>query len=119
MQNLVKKQTSLVSDFVKEARQYIDNENEEKAGLKLLQAQRGMPKHPQVMKIFQETGMLKLSQETESIYTRDKKMHEVDDELYFAVDEKSHVMDITEKGGISFHLITRILLLYQILESYY
>ena len=98
VQNLVKKQTSLVSDFVKEARQYIDNENEEKAGLKLLQAQRGMPKHPQVMKIFQETGMLKLSQETESIYTRDKKMHEVDDELYFAVDEKSHVMDITEKG---------------------
>ena len=73
VQNLVKKQTSLVSDFVKEARQYIDNENEEKAGLKLLQAQRGMPKHPQVMKIFQETGMLKLSQETESIYTRDKK----------------------------------------------
>ncbi|MAL65335.1 MAG: hypothetical protein CMF94_04450 [Candidatus Marinimicrobia bacterium] len=76
----------------------MENENEEKAGLKLLQAQRGMPKHPQVMKIFQETGMLKLSQETESIYTRDKKMHEVDDELYFAVDEKSHVMDITEKG---------------------
>tara|TARA_B100001175_G_scaffold209536_1_gene177919 strand:- start:827 stop:2815 length:1989 start_codon:yes stop_codon:yes gene_type:complete len=25
-------------------------------------------------------------------------MHEVDDDLYFAVDEKSHVMDITEKG---------------------
>ena len=98
VQNLVKKQTSLVSDFVKEARQYIDQENEEKAGLKLLQAQRGMPKHPQVMKIFQEAGMLKLSQEIESIYTRDKKMHEVDDELYFAVDEKSHVMDITEKG---------------------
>ena len=98
VQNLVKKQTSLVSDFVKEARNYIDQEDDEKAGLKLLQAQRGMPKHRQVMKIFQETGMLKLAQETESIYTRDKKMHEVDDELYFAIEEKSHVMDITEKG---------------------
>jgi len=98
VQNLVKKQTALVSDFVKEARKYIDQEDEEKAGLKLLQAQRGMPKHRQVMKIFQETGMLKLVQETESIYIRDKKMHEVDDELYFAIEEKSHVMDITDKG---------------------
>ena len=50
------------------------------------------------MKIFQEPGMLKLAQDIESIYTRDKKMHEVDDDLYFAVDEKSHSMDITEKG---------------------
>ncbi|GIR30347.1 MAG: protein translocase subunit SecA [Candidatus Neomarinimicrobiota bacterium] len=98
VQNLVKKQTSLVSDFVKEARMLIDKKDEENAGLKLLQAQRGMPKHRQVMKIFQETGMLKLAQETESIYTRDKKMHEVDEVLYFAIEEKSHVMDITEKG---------------------
>ena len=98
VQNLVKKQTSLVSDLVKEARNFIDQEDEENAGLKLLQAQRGMPKHRQVMKIFQETGMLKLAQETESIYTRDKKMHEVDGDLYFAIEEKSHVMDITEKG---------------------
>ena len=75
-----------------------DQEDEENAGLKLLQAQRGMPKHRQVMKIFQETGMLKLAQETESIYIRDKKMHEVDDELYFAIEEKSHVMDITDRG---------------------
>ncbi len=98
VQNLVKKQTSLVSDLVKEAKMLIDQKDEENAGLKLLQAQRGMPKHRQVMKIFQETGTLKLAQETESIYTRDKKMHEVDDVLYFAIEEKSHVMDITEKG---------------------
>ena len=98
VQNLVKKQTSLVSDLVKEAKMLIDQKDEENAGLKLLQAQRGMPKHRQVMKIFQETGTLKLAQETESIYTRDKKMHEVDDILYFAIEEKSHVMDITEKG---------------------
>ena len=33
VQNLVKKQTSLVSDLVKEARNYIDQEDEENAGL--------------------------------------------------------------------------------------
>ena len=98
VQNLVKKQTALVSDLVREARRFIEEKDEDNAGLKLLQAQRGMPKHRQVMKIFQESGTLKLAQDIESVYTRDKKMHEVDDELYFAIDEKSHVMDITEKG---------------------
>ena len=98
VQKLVKKQSLLVSDLVREAQKYIDDGDEDKAGLKLLQAQRGMPKNRQVLKIFQEPGMLKLAQDIESIHTRDKKMHEVDDDLYFAVDEKSHVMDITEKG---------------------
>tara|TARA_Y100001934_G_scaffold281567_1_gene391713 strand:+ start:2077 stop:5121 length:3045 start_codon:yes stop_codon:yes gene_type:complete len=98
VQQLVKKQSALVSEFVREAKKFLDEDDEENAGLKLLQAQRGMPKNRMVMKIFQETGMLKLAQDTESIYTRDKKMHEIDDDLYFSVDEKSHVMDITEKG---------------------
>ncbi len=98
VQNLVKKQTALVSDLIRDARQFIEKGDEDNAGLKLLQAQRGMPKHRQVMKIFQESGMLKLAQDIESIYTRDKKMDEVDDKLYFAIEEKSHVMDITEKG---------------------
>jgi len=98
VQQLVKRQSSLVSDLVREAQKFLDDGDEDNAGLKLLQAQRGMPKNRQVMKIFQEPGMLKLSQDIESIYTRDKKMQEVDDDLYFAVDEKSHVMDITQKG---------------------
>ena len=98
VQQLVKKQSQLVSDLVREAQKLLDDNDEDNAGLKLLQAQRGMPKNRQVMKIFQEPGMLKLAQDIESIYIRDKKMQEVDDDLYFAVDEKSHVMDITEKG---------------------
>ena len=77
VQGLVKKQSSLVSDLVREAQKYIDDGDEDNAGLKLLQAQRGMPKNRQAMKIFQEPGMLKLAQDIESIYTRDKKMHEV------------------------------------------
>ncbi len=98
VEQLVKKQSTLVADLVRGAKKYLEDGDDDNAGLKLLRAQRGMPKHRQVMKIFQETGMLKLAQDIESIYIRDKKMHEVDDELFFAIDEKSHVMDITEKG---------------------
>ena len=98
VQELVKQQSKLVSDLVKQARKLIEDGNEDAAGLKLLQAQRGMPKNKSVIKIFQESGMLKLAQDIESIHIRDKKMSDVDDDLYFAIDEKSHVMDITEKG---------------------
>jgi preprotein translocase subunit SecA len=98
VQQLVKKQTELVADLVRDAQKFIDAGDESNAGLKLLQAQRGMPKHKLVMKIFQETGMLKLAHDVESEHIRDKKMHEVDDDLFFSIEEKSHVMDITEKG---------------------
>ena len=98
VQQLVKLQTNLVAELVKEAQKLLNADDEDAAGLKLLQAQRGMPKHRQVMKIFQETGMLKLAHDIESNYIRDKKMHEVDNDLYFSIDEKSHVMDITDKG---------------------
>ena len=98
VQQLVKMQSSLVAELVRDAQKLLDEDESDAAGLKLLQAQRGMPKHRQVMKIFQETGMLKLAQDVESTHIRDKIMHEVDDALYFAIDEKSHVMDITDKG---------------------
>ena len=97
VQRLVKKQNSLVSDLVKNVKELLTTD-EELAGLKLLQAKRALPKHPQVMKIFQEPGTLKLAQSIESNFIRDKKLHEVDDDLFFSIDEKSHVIDITEKG---------------------
>ena len=81
-----------------QAESYLKDNNEQEAGLKLLQANRGMPKHRQLRKIFQESGMIKLAHNVESTYLRDKQMHKVDEELYFSIDEKSHIIDITEKG---------------------
>ncbi|MBL7014135.1 MAG: preprotein translocase subunit SecA [Candidatus Marinimicrobia bacterium] len=98
VQKLVKRQSVLITDLVRDAQKYLDEDNEDEAGLKLLQAQRGMPKHPQVMKIFQESGMIKLAHDIESNFIRDKKLHEVDEDLYFSIDEKSHIIDMTDKG---------------------
>ncbi|MBT6418563.1 MAG: preprotein translocase subunit SecA, partial [Candidatus Marinimicrobia bacterium] len=53
---------------------------------------------PKVMKVFQEGGTKKLAHQVESEFMRDKKLHEVDDDLYFSIDEKTHVIDITEMG---------------------
>ena len=98
IQNLVRKQNSLVSELVKQAESYLKENKEQDAGLKLLQANRGMPKNRQFRKIFQESGMIKLAHNVESSYLRDKQMHKVDEDLYFSIDEKSHIIDITEKG---------------------
>ncbi len=70
------------------------------AGVCLLRGQRGFPKNKKLMKLFSEGGNKSLMQATENEYLRDnaKRLHEIDDELYFAIDEKQHTIDLTEKG---------------------
>ena len=98
IQNLVRQQNTLVGNIVSEGEDLMHDGKDRDAGYKLLQALRGMPKHPKVMKTFQEAGTKKLAYQVESEFMRDKKLHEVDDDLFFSIDEKSHVIDITEKG---------------------
>ena len=98
VQNLVQKQNSLVAKIVSDAESLMKDEKNNDSGYKFLQALRGMPKHPKVMKAFQEPGTKKLAHQIESEFMRDKKLHEVDEDLFFSIDEKTHVIDITEKG---------------------
>lgn len=98
IQNLVRDQNKLVSQIVAEAENLIKEGKDKDAGYKFLQALRGMPKHPKVMKTFQEGGTKKLAYQVESDFMRDKKLHEVDEDLFFSIEEKTHVIDITDKG---------------------
>ena len=98
-------QRNLVTTLAADAERILSNndsskEDMDKAGLYLLRAYHGLPKQKKLMKILSEGGNKRLLQETESFYNRDKakEMHVVDDELYFVIDEKSHVTDLTEKG---------------------
>ena len=96
---LVNAQTQLVNRLMSEAEKLLQNEKTEyEAGVKLLQVQRGAPKNKRFMKLLQEAGTKKLIHRVESDYLRDKKMHELDEDLYFAIDEKAHTIDTTEKG---------------------
>jgi preprotein translocase subunit SecA len=72
----------------------------EKAGVLMLRAHRGHPKNNRLAKLLQDAGNKRLLEETELDYLRDKsaKMHEIDDELYYSVEEKHHSLDLTEKG---------------------
>ena len=96
---LIRKQMQLVNRLLAEAEVEIKNaDTEYTAGEKILKARRGMPKHPKLMKLYQEAGIKKLEQGIENDYLRDKKMPELDEQLYFIIEEKQNVVDLTELG---------------------
>jgi len=98
-------QKSLINSLTAQAEQILSKENPTKeeldyAGLLLYRSYRGLPKHKKLQKLLAEPSNKKLMQETELFYHRDqaRELHIVDDELYFVIDEKSHITDLTEKG---------------------
>jgi len=90
-----------VNRIVAEVKKMLDDgdKNEKGVGMKLLQARRGAPKNKQLLKLEQETGIKKLIEETELSFLREKSFAKIDDELYFVIDEKSNIIDLTEKGA--------------------
>ena len=101
VQKLIREQNILVNSLVSDSEELLSNDKKSEAGLKLLQALRGSPKNKRLQKVFQEKGTRKLAVDVESEYMRDKKLHEVDEDLYFSIDEQSNVIDLTEKGRVA------------------
>tara|TARA_B000000557_G_scaffold137863_1_gene111919 strand:- start:3239 stop:6283 length:3045 start_codon:yes stop_codon:yes gene_type:complete len=95
--SLIQKQTSLINEFIAEAEKKLATDKNE-AGKKLLLAQRGMPKNKRLLKVYQQQGIQQLVHNVESDFIRDKKMTELDEKLFFTVDERSNIIDLTEMG---------------------
>ncbi len=100
---LFKKQAALVSSIVSEAEKQLNDPNgfdEEKVGIALLRSTRGFPKNKKLMKLLSEPSNKKLMQKTELEFLREnsKRMPEIDEELYFSIDERNNQIDLTEKG---------------------
>ena len=103
VERLFRKQANLVASIVKEAEtllQSSDPKDREKAGVCLLRAFRGFPKNKSLMKLLSEAEYKKLLQTTELDFLREnsKRMPEIDEELYYAIEERQNQIDLTEKG---------------------
>jgi preprotein translocase subunit SecA len=102
VERLMRKQTSLAAQLVQEAESILNSENgdREAAGKALLRAYRGLPKNKRLIKLLNEPEYQKLLNSTELEYLREnaKHMPQIDEELYFAIDEKQNSIDLTEKG---------------------
>jgi preprotein translocase subunit SecA len=101
VERLFRKQASMVAAMVQEAEELLSNGGDsEKAGIHLLRAHRGFPKNKKLTKIFSEPENKKLMSTTELEFLREKekRMPEIDEELYYAIDEKNNSINLTEKG---------------------
>ena len=98
---LHRKQTRTVNRLVAEAMQELDGEegDEYAAGEKLLAAKRGAPKNKRLMKLFaDQPSVVKAVERVEADYMREKRLHEVDELLLFAMDEKGSNVHLSDAG---------------------
>ena len=95
---LAYQQMLLVNRLVDKGSQLLKEGKEKEAGINFLKAKKGLPKHKKLMKAMQEPSVYRLIEETELSFMRAKKIKEIEEDLYFVIDEKAHVVDLTEKG---------------------
>lgn len=100
VENLYTAQRALVQQELAEARKLIGEGDEEKGGIHLLRAFKGLPKYTPLIKYLSEMGIKQLLQKTENFYMQDnnKEMYKITDDLYFVIEEQQKSVDLTEKG---------------------
>ncbi|WP_425636726.1 preprotein translocase subunit SecA [Algoriphagus yeomjeoni] len=97
---LVEEQRKLVQGFLTSAKKMLADGNDKEGGLALFRAFRGMPKYKPLIKYLSEPGIRVILQKTENYYLQDNKrqMPEADEPLLFTIDEKTNVVDLTDRG---------------------
>ena len=98
VEKLVREQIRYVNSLIAEGERLLEEGDQDQAAVKLLIAHHGAPKNKRLQKLYQQQGIRKLVFDMESNFMRDKKLHEVTEQLYYAIDEKGHVIDLTDKG---------------------
>ncbi len=97
--SLYKKQLAITNKLVGEAETHLEEGEEFAAGEKLLAVKRGTPKHKKLLKMFADDPSLQtLVQKVEADYMREKRLHELDEMLFFAMDEKGHNVALSDRG---------------------
>ncbi len=108
IQDLVRQQKRLCDKCIREANELItklgDSENaeiEHEIGLLLYRVQQGQPKHSGLLEAKVDPANRRRSELAEMELHKDqtkKLLYAQKEELFFAIDEKSHDADLTEKG---------------------
>ncbi|TNF38952.1 MAG: preprotein translocase subunit SecA, partial [Bacteroidetes bacterium] len=100
VEKLVSAQRKLVTQLLADSKRLINDGDNEKGGMLLLRAFKGLPKNSALIKYLSEEGVRTLLQKTENFYMQNnsKEMPKVTEELYFVIDEKANSIELTEKG---------------------
>ncbi len=100
VEKLVSAQRKLVTQLLADAKKLIAEGDNEKGGMLLLRAYKGLPKNSALIKYLSEEGVRTLLLKTENFYMQNnsKEMPKVTEELFFVIDEKANSIELTEKG---------------------
>jgi preprotein translocase subunit SecA len=101
VERLVKNQRELCNGFVQEARKYLEAGEDEEAQLKMYQIYHGMPKHKQLMHMFEDPAVRRLHEQIENQMLTDMRKIQsraLREELYFTIDERGHDASLTDMG---------------------
>ena len=100
IENLYNLQRQLANGFLTEAKRFFKDGNMKDAGFQLLRAYRSLPKNKALIKFLSEDGVKALLQKTENEYMSDnnRKMPEVDEALYFVIEEKNNQVELSDNG---------------------
>ncbi|HEY0303431.1 MAG TPA: hypothetical protein VGC44_00590, partial [Longimicrobiales bacterium] len=72
---------------------------EQDAGERLLAVRRGSPKNKRLLKILADNpGVQKMISKVEADLMRDKRLHELDEHMLYAMDEKGHSIHLSDQG---------------------
>lgn len=99
VRNLYNKQTKVTTQLVADAEQALEQGDSYSAGEQLLAVKRGTPRHKRLLKLFaDDPSLVNLVQKVENDYMREKRLHEIDEMLLFAMDEKGHNVHLSDAG---------------------
>ena len=96
--NLFQRQQKLAVQYIRETRQLLDQEQEYEAGEMFLRAHRAAPRHPSVLEMMEEGKMRKMLKTVEQDYSLAKRLPEVDESLFYVVEERERNVYPTERG---------------------
>ncbi|WP_299665760.1 preprotein translocase subunit SecA [uncultured Polaribacter sp.] len=98
--DLVAIQSKYLIGVLAEAKKLIANGDTKEGGFQLLRVYRGLPKNKALIKFLSQEGIKQILQKTENYYMQDnnKLMPEVDEALWFVIEEKNNQIDLTDKG---------------------
>ena len=93
-------QNNLLRELNTKVKKLIDDpaSDSNEIGRLLLLMKFASPKNKAFAKYMKEGDLKKLTNDVEGVYLRDKKIHELNAELYFSIDERANTVELSELG---------------------
>lgn len=104
VKRLVAKQTELIKKIFKNAKQSIEEGDNDATMGYLYQIKQGMPRLPDLLTLMEDTANLRLMEKAENRFISDtykEQARALREELYFTIEEKHHDAALTDAGCVA------------------